>query len=129
MTKIERNTIENIVAAGRSSPVQHKEIIVVDDCSKDGTRDILASKISPLVNKIIYHECNQGKGVALRTGVAAATGDIVIIQDADLEYDPQEYPLLLEPFLHGKADVVFGSRFMGGRPHRAVSPWRPGGNI
>ncbi len=124
----ERNTIENIIGAVRSSPVEHKEIIVVDDCSTDGTREILRQKVSPLVSKVIYHEQNQGKGAALRTGIAAATGDVVIIQDADLEYDPGEYPLLLEPFAHGKADVVFGSRFMGGRPHRVVYYWHSLGN-
>ncbi len=124
----ERDTIEKIIAAVISSPVKQKEIIVVDDCSKDGTRDILASKIAPLVAKIIYHERNQGKGAALRTGIAAATGDVVIVQDADLEYDPQEYPLLLGPFIQGKADVVFGSRFMGGKPHRVVYYWHSLGN-
>ncbi len=124
----ERDTIENIITAIISSPVRHKEIIVVDDCSTDGTRDILANKISPLVNKIIYHDINRGKGAALRTGIAAATGDVVIIQDADLEYDPQEYPLLLGPFIREKADVVFGSRFMGGKPHRVVYYWHSLGN-
>jgi glycosyltransferase involved in cell wall biosynthesis len=124
----ERHTIEAIVEAVRSSPVPQKEIIVVDDCSKDGTREVLEQKIASRVSKVIYHERNQGKGAALRTGIAAATGDIVIIQDADLEYDPQEYPLLLEPFLHGKADVVYGSRFMGGRPHRVVYYWHSLGN-
>jgi glycosyltransferase involved in cell wall biosynthesis len=124
----ERNTIENIIAAVVSSPVRHKEIIVVDDCSTDGTRDILAGKIAPLVNKIIYHDINQGKGAALRTGIAAATGTVIIIQDADLEYDPQEYPLLLGPFIREKADVVFGSRFMGGKPHRVVYYWHSLGN-
>lgn len=124
----ERSTIESIIEAVRSSPVQYKEIIVVDDCSTDGTHDLLAQKIAPQVAKVIYHDRNQGKGAALRTGIAAATGDIVIIQDADLEYDPQEYPLLLGPFAQGKADVVFGSRFMGGRPHRVVYYWHSLGN-
>lgn len=124
----ERNTIESIVEAVRSSSVQDKEIIVIDDCSTDGTRDIIAQKIAPLVSRVIYHDRNQGKGAALRAGIAAATRDVVIIQDADLEYDPQEYPLLLEPFIHGKADVVFGSRFMGGRPHRVVYYWHSLGN-
>jgi len=124
----EQDTIERIIAAVISSPVEHKEIIVVDDCSTDGTREILASKIAPIVSKVIYHDRNQGKGAALRSGIAAATGDVVIVQDADLEYDPQEYPLLLEPFILGKADVVFGSRFMGGKPHRVVYYWHSLGN-
>jgi len=124
----ERNTIEGIVHAVHAAPILQKEIIIVDDCSTDGTRDILEQKIRPLVSKVIYHQKNQGKGAALRTGIATATGDVVIIQDADLEYDPQEYPLLLEPFLHGKADVVYGSRFMGGRPHRVVYYWHALGN-
>lgn len=124
----ERNTIEAIIAAVQAAPIAEKEIIVVDDCSTDGTRDLLKSSIESRVQRVIYHEHNQGKGAALRTGFAAATGDVVVVQDADLEYDPQEYPLLLEPILRGKADVVFGSRFAGGGPHRVVYFWHMMGN-
>ncbi len=124
----EKSTIREIVDAVRNSPVADKEIIVVDDFSKDGTREILESEIKPLVSQIIYHDVNQGKGAALRTGFKAATGDVVVVQDADLEYDPQEYPRLLEPILRNKADVVFGSRFLGGEPHRVVYFWHMIGN-
>ena len=109
----EAQTIRLIVDRVRAAPVASKEIIIVDDCSRDGTRDVLRTQIAPLVDKIIYHEVNQGKGAALRTGFAAATGEVVIVQDADLEYDPQDYPRLLQPIVESKADVVFGSRFMG----------------
>jgi glycosyltransferase involved in cell wall biosynthesis len=124
----EKDTIREIVQAVRAAPVAEKEIIIVDDYSTDGTRDILQSEIVPLVEKVIFHDANKGKGAALSTGIRAATGDIVIIQDADLEYDPREYPLVIEPILQGKADVVYGSRFMGGRPHRVLFFWHYMGN-
>jgi glycosyltransferase involved in cell wall biosynthesis len=106
-----------------------KELIVVDDCSKDGTRDVLKQMaIDHPEWRVLYHDVNRGKGAALRTGFAAATGDFVIIQDADLEYDPREYPLLLRPLLENHADVVFGSRFLGGGPHRVCYFWHYQGN-
>ena len=95
-----------------------KEIILVDDGSTDGTRELIENELREKVDKVVYHPFNQGKGAALRTGFKHATGDVVIIQDADLEYDPNEYPLLLQPILDGKADVVYGSRFTGQGPHR-----------
>jgi glycosyltransferase involved in cell wall biosynthesis len=124
----ETKTIRMLVERVRNSPYPDKEIIIVDDCSRDGTRDLLRTQIEPLVDKVIYHEVNQGKGAALRTGFAAASGDAVIVQDADLEYDPDEYSKLMKPIVDGKADVVFGSRFMGGEPHRVCYFWHMVGN-
>ena len=124
----EKDTIEKIVEAVRAAPIESREIIVIDDCSRDGTQAVLKEKISPIVDQIIYHPVNRGKGAALRSGFAAATGDIILVQDADLEYSPEEYPVLLEPLMSGKADAVFGSRFMGGRPHRVLFFWHMAGN-
>jgi glycosyltransferase involved in cell wall biosynthesis len=124
----EAKTIRAIIERVRAAPVADKEIIIVDDCSRDGTRDLLRTQLASLVDKVIFHEVNQGKGAALRTGFAAATGDVVIVQDADLEYDPNEYPKLLDPIMAGRADVVFGSRFQGGQPHRVVYFWHMVGN-
>jgi glycosyltransferase involved in cell wall biosynthesis len=124
----EAETIENIVQAVLSVPLTNREIIIVDDSSTDGTKEILSTKIKDLVDKIILHESNQGKGAALRSGFANVTGDVVVIQDADLEYNPQEYPILLQPILDGKADVVYGSRFNGGQAHRVLYFWHYVGN-
>jgi glycosyltransferase involved in cell wall biosynthesis len=124
----EKNTIERIVEAVCNAPVQNKEIIVVDDCSRDGSQAVLKERVSQMVDRIAYHQMNRGKGAALRTGFAAATGDIILVQDADLEYSPEDYPLLLDPIISGKADAVVGSRFMGGRPHRVLFFWHMVGN-
>ena len=154
----EKETITRILDVVQSVNIPyHKEIIIVDDCSKDGTREILqsldsislrnmgggqrtthdvASPQSPQIIesnatstlKILYHTTNQGKGAALRTGIAHASGELVIIQDADLEYDPNEYPKLLAPFEKGIADVVFGSRFVSGDSHRVLYFWHRMGN-
>ncbi len=124
----ERETIEEIVRAVRASSIEEIELIVVDDCSTDGTRAVLEEKIAPLADRIIYQPVNRGKGAALRAGFAAATGDILLVQDADLEYSPADYPVLLAPILAGKADAVFGSRFMGGQAHRVVYFWHMAGN-
>lgn len=124
----EKATIEKIVEAVRAAPIESKEIIVVDDSSQDGTQIVLKERLSEIVDQIIYHPVNRGKGAALRSGFAAATGDIILVQDADLEYSPEDYPVILEPLISGKADAVFGSRFMGGRPHRVLFFWHMAGN-
>jgi glycosyltransferase involved in cell wall biosynthesis len=118
----EKNTIRTIISRVESSPLSlEKEIILIDDGSGDGTREILKDFSGK--HQVIFHEKNKGKGASLRTGFSAATGDIVIIQDADLEYDPKEYPLLLGPILEGRADVVYGSRLLTTRPHRVLFFW------
>ena len=124
----ERATIEAIASAVMNSAYSDKEIIIVDDCSTDGTTEVLKTIIGPQIDCVIFHERNMGKGAALRSGLKVASGDIILIQDADLEYDPSEYPKLLEPILQGKADVVYGSRFMGGEAHRVVYFWHMVGN-
>lgn len=111
----EKENIVTIVEKILTTPIKNKEIIVVDDMSTDGTKEILEAKVRPLVSKIVYHEKNGGKGAALKTGFAHATGDIVIIQDADLEYDPMEYEQVVAPIANGEADVVYGSRFLNSR--------------
>jgi len=124
----ERKTIHAIFQAIKAAPFDDKEIIIVDDCSSDGTREILERDIEPLGARVLYHEANCGKGAALRTGIKAVSGDIVIIQDADLEYDPKDYSALIDPIASNVADVVYGSRFLSGRPHRVLYFWHSIGN-
>jgi glycosyltransferase involved in cell wall biosynthesis len=122
----EEATVATIVDAVLASPLVG-ELIIVDDCSTDRTSEVLATLGDPRI-RVVTHAVNQGKGAALRTGFAAATCPFVIVQDADLEYDPSEYPVVLGPLLDGKADVVYGSRFMGAGPHRVLYFWHFVGN-
>jgi glycosyltransferase involved in cell wall biosynthesis len=123
----ERNTIETILDRVHATPMR-KEIICVDDCSTDGTRErLMELKAAGYIDQLILQERNGGKGRAIRTALTASTGDIVIVQDADLEYDPFDWPVLLEPIVAGKADACFGSRFLGG-PHRVLYYWHSVGN-
>ena len=122
----EAATVESLLRRVREVPLK-LEVIVVDDGSTDGTRDLLEELEGELIDQLIFHEKNAGKGAALRTGFGRATGDVVVVQDADLEYDPYELPILLEPILSGRADAVYGSRFLGG-PHRVLFFWHSVGN-
>ena len=123
----EASTITELIDRVRAVGVD-KEIIVVDDCSTDGTGDVLRRLPASPDLVLRYHPVNRGKGAALRTGFAAAGGDVVVVQDADLEYDPSEYHKLLAPILDGRADVVYGSRFIGGECHRVLYFWHSVGN-
>jgi len=124
----EKSSLPQIIPLVKKSPIDEKEIILVDDGSDDGTTELIEQEIEHQVDRVVYHKKNMGKGAAINSALQQVTGDLVIIQDADLEYDPQEYPKLLGPILEGKADVVYGSRFMGGGPHRVHLFWHYVGN-
>lgn len=127
----EQKTIETVLRRVETVPLHLDiEIVLVDDCSSDGTREVIRQLKDERGESLVclFHERNQGKGAAIRSGLGIATGDILLIQDADLEYDPAEYPKLLDPILAGKADVVYGSRFVGSQPHRVLLFWHSVGN-
>ena len=123
----EINTLEQVINNIQNSPIASKELIIIDDFSKDGSREFLKNLNSKNI-RTIFHDKNLGKGAALSSGISIAKGEITIIQDADLEYDPNEYPVIISPIIHNKADVVYGSRFQGGQPHRVVYFWHRVGN-
>ena len=124
----EKEFLSELISLVKGSPVKEKELILVDDGSNDGTTDLIKNRLEQEVDSVVYHTKNMGKGAAIRSGLKYVTGDLVIIQDADLEYDPKEYPKLMAPILEGKADVVFGSRFLGEGPHRVHLFWHCVGN-
>lgn len=126
----EKDTIETVLDAVRNCGVKNLEIIVVDDCSKDGTRDLLQGSLRSKIDRLIFHKINQGKGAALAKGFQAATGDVIAIQDADLEYDPKDFVRLLEPFVKGRADaeVVYGSRYARGEKYMIKRFYHTAGN-
>ncbi len=124
----EVDSITKVVQSVLDATNSECEIIIVDDCSIDGTKQLLAETIEGKLAKVIYQPKNQGKGAALREGFAAATKDIVIVQDADFEYDPSDYPLMIDPIINDQADVVYGSRFKGNRPQRVLYFWHRVGN-
>ena len=124
----EKKYLSELIPLIKKSPVKEKEIILVDDGSDDGSTQLIRDKLEAEVDKVVYHESNLGKGAAIRSALKYVTGGMVIIQDADLEYNPQEYPKLMAPILEGKADVVYGSRFLGEGPHRVHLFWHYVGN-
>ena len=124
----ESKTISLVIDNILSCAYKNIEIILVDDCSTDGTQNIIKDQLINKISKVIFHKKNLGKGAAVRSGVNLATGDIIIIQDADLEYDPMDYKKLINPIIIDKADVVYGSRFIGSQPHRVVFFWHQFGN-
>ena len=125
----ERETIEKIIEKVKNQEHYEKEIIIIDDFSTDGTRNLLEGEVKKKVEKIIFNEKNYGKGYSVRQGINAATGDIILIQDADLEYDPTDYPKLINPIINGYADVVYGSRFVGSEEKRVLFFWHSIGNF